>query len=271
MKIKESGQIDNSDIDILEFVSEMGVVTKEQIKRFCIKKGIENGEDRLAPLCNACCLNSFVLTTEAKYKGKFPPDIMRYYVLHAGGAYLLERFKGIDMLNWTQANNVMCSRLVGKSILNTELYLEMITQNKPLIYYDKAPIYDFAHNVALRGGAVYGFRAGDGSVFYLLTEIIRSSEKTKTIRQRVRNYETLVGTKYWRRYYNDSKEAPVLLFLTDNDDVAFSLAREIRDSTKLSTFMMSTDERILKGISNEGSIFIYDRETDTMNESKIEI
>ena len=267
MKLKENGMIDNDDIEIVLFVYNMTVVTKEQVERYCKHRGIENGADRLDSLCQSACLNKFFLTTEPKYRGTMPADIMYFYCLQTGGTYLLKQFKCMDMLEWGQGDNLMCSRLVGKYVLSTEMYLEMLTAPKALIVYNKSPFYVFP-NYTLRAGAIYGFRASSGAMDYLQTDVIRSSEDILDVREKLRRYESLVTTKYWKRYYNDADNVPYLLLVTDNDDTAYSLAKEITTGTHIHKFLISTDERILRGVRSEGSVLEYDENNKVLFETR---
>ena len=270
MKLKEDGTIDNDDIEIVAFVYGMRVVTKQQVVRFCQLKAIENGEERLESLCSIACLNKFFFTTETKYRGTMPADMMYFYCLQTGGTYLLKQFKCVEMLDWTQADNCMCSRLAGKYVLNAEIYLEMRLAPKALLLYDRNPFYMFTHYY-LFGGAIYGFRAQNGSMEYLQTDIIRTTEDIKDVKEKLRRYESLLVTKSWRRYYHDSEKAPTLVLFTDNDDAAYSLAKEVYDSTKIRNLLVSTDERILRGIRSDGSFLIYDEEEDALLETRCQI
>lgn len=264
MQIKAKGVIDNDDIKITEFIYRVGFATIEQIERYCDMLGIEEAQNRVSALCKYMVLSDFVFTDIENYKGVYPPDIKMFYCLQEGGRYLLEQFSGLTLIEWEQAYNLRCSRNIGKALILTEFYLDFLSIKSDLTFYTRNPFYVFKKN-QLKGGATYGVNTSKGTV-YTLVDVIRKSETLDGIREKLRRYESLLSTKIWRHYYPDGIETPTLIIITDTDESALLLAKEIA-IMKIPSFLVSTDERILKGIGDVGAFLQYNADEETLYEA----
>lgn len=265
MMLKQNGTIDNDDIKICEFLYRTGFATIEQIIRFCDFAGIIEPVNRVKVLCLNMILSDFVLTDDEKYKGKFPPDIKYFYCLQEGGRYLLEHYSDLAFVEWEQSYNCKGSKNVGKAIILTEVYLEMLTTKKDrLMYYTKYPLYIFK-KYSLLGGAVYGLSTNEKPIYTAL-DVFRRYESLDGIREKIKRYESLLSTNIWRHYYPDGKEAPTLIIVTDNDETALAMAREL-SITKIPSYLLTTDTRLLKGIMEMGTFLAYNVEEDYLYET----
>ena len=264
MQMKTSGVIDNDDLKIVEFIYRVGFATLEQLVRFCEIKGIIEPKSRINSLTRNMIMSDFVFTDIENYKGAYPPDIKPFYCLQEGGRYLLEQYADFSLVEWEQAYNCRSSRNVGKAIILTEIYLDLAISKQNLLFYTRNPFYVFK-KYSLKGGATYGFTTNNGSI-YALVDIIRQSETLDGIREKLRRYESLLSTKIWKHYYYDSKETPMFIVVTDNDETALALAREIA-VTKIPAFLVSTDERLLRGASEMGAFLKYNQDEDVLYET----
>lgn len=261
MELKVNGTIDNDDIKLVEFIFLMRFATIEQLCRYASLKQIEDCKERVECLCANSVLNRFVLIDEEQYNGRLPKDIREFFCLQEGGKYLVENYGDVAIVDWKVGDNCTSSKNVGKTILGTEIYLEMLTAPYPLFVFEMRPFFVFIYNT-LYGGPVYGFHLPDGTTQYLLVENIRSSDDLLSTKEKLRRYESLVTTKIWKRYYHDASECPKILFVSNNDETALELAREVYNSTHIRGCMYTTDDRVLKGLQSEGSTLAYDEEND---------
>ena len=58
----------------------------------------------------------------------------------------------------------------------------------------------------------------------------------------------------------------MLLIFTLNDEMALEISREIAGSSKVEDFMISTKERLERGVDESGSFLAYDINADQMVE-----
>lgn len=264
---KYNGNIDNEDMTLVKFIHDMIIVTKEQLERYCLIKNISDGVARAENLISHAVLNKFFLTDEARYKGELPSDIRMFYCLQDGGRILLEKYREMDLIDWTQSKNCMSSRGIGKTLINTEMYLDMLASKDKFFTYEKNPCFTITNSNTLRAGACYGLRTQNGNV-YVLTDIIKKSEDVALVKDRLRKYESLILTRRWKRYYHDGIKRPVLCIIVDSDNLALALSNEIKDSTLLSEYVyFTTPKRMIRGIRNNGAILRYNLEEGALYET----
>lgn len=267
---KYNGNIDNEDMTLIKFIHDMVIVTAEQIERFCKIKDITEGLKRTENLITSAVLNKFFLTDEVKYTGVLPDDIRMFYCLQDGGRILLEKYREMDLVDWTQAKNCMSSRGIHKTLINTELYLEMLSIKEKFFSFEKTPYFPMSSSTTLRAGASFGLKTENGNV-YLLSDCIKKNEDIASLKERFRRYETLIKTRRWKRFYHESFKRPVVCFIVDSDVFALAVGREISETAPnlLNYICFTTPERLLRGIQNENSALEYDANSDALLECGI--
>lgn len=264
-----NGVIDKKDIDIVSFLYDVKFATIEQVLRFCDIKAIEEGENRIKNLFSCAVINKFAFVEGESYtEGKeLPGDAKEYFCMGSGGKQLLQQYSGLDYIDWEPGSNCQCAENVCKALLGAEVYLDMMSlKDVKLLDYERKPYFIYKMGV-LVANAVYSFKMKDGTVDYIITDVIKSYSSISDIRQKLRDYDSLLRTNIWRRYWPDAIRQPMLFLFTDDDATALALAREINLGTKLKTFLISTEERLInRGIAGEGTFLRYEPESDSMTE-----
>lgn len=271
MLLKHRGIIDKTDIKILEFVYEMKFVTVQQMERFAAFEGVEKDdlEARLSVMYSNSIINKFGFVEEEKYRGKLPADIKLFYCLHTGGKQLLDNFGADDYYDWVVGYNITSPKGVSKTIIASELYLQLYTSNVPFVSHTRRPSYTIKEK-SFCGGEEFCMMVNNTPTYYI-SEVFFASDKQNIVKQKLRNYEGVFSSKGWMRYYKDGNEVPTLLFITEDDDTASQLAGLINEFYRFTgTYLLTTKERILQGITTEGSFLYHDRDINKLKATCLE-
>lgn len=289
LKLRDNNisNITDDDIEFLEFIYRVKFATYRDVIAYLeAAKGKTTKEANtiIERLIRNHLINRFYLSrTEEFKKVKFPQDSLNIFCLDSGGKYLLEAFSSIDVYNWTTAKIRASSATVGKAIIATSFYLKIIRDcSNDVEFFRSTPRYFVGNenfttcfNFCLKEKAdpATTENGKDFTRKYFIGEVFRSdeSENIDEKRNKLRNLESLLCTKAWKKYYPDSKEGPILLILTDDDDIALEISKEITiATTKLTRFRVSTNERIntIK-LYEKGAFQKYDNTKDEMVDIKV--
>ena len=270
--LKTKGLIDNTDIKILSYIYETKFCTKSQLKRFADYSGIEEDDlnARLEVMFSNTIINKFGFVDEENYKGKLPDDIKVFYCLHDGGKHLLDNFSGEDYINW-EAGMVVChSKIVTKTLISSELYTQFLLASSPLVFHTRRPLYTIKSD-RFWGGDDYCLSKGE-TPYYYICDTFLASEKANTVRNKLRSYESVFSSQIWKRYYVDGGQAPVLIFVTDDDTSAGALAGQIKTYFRFPNgYLITTKSRLLSGVNTPGAFLYYNKEQDCLNPTNLNI
>lgn len=258
VNLKYTGVLDDSSIKILEFIYDVRFATLEQIEMFCGIKEIEYLEERLNTMFKAFAVNKFGMVDIERYANKLPPDAKAYYCLGYAGMQLLQQFSGRDYIDWEPGKTIQGARNISKHLFSTEIYLHMLSCGVPLINTEYKPEFS-VNKSTLRPMYGYSFKLKDGSIDYILTDIMYASDKISDIRYKLRLYEGLLTSNLWGKYFPDASRQPMMVIYTEDDATALALAREISTGTKLSVYLLSTMERTINiNMFETGAFLRYD-------------
>jgi len=268
MMLKSKGMIDKTDIKILKFIYSTKFSTQSQVERFGQYIGVDESEmnGRLSILFNNTLINKFGFVDEENYRGVLPSDIKIFYCLHSGGKQILDNLSGEEFIDWQAGFMLQHPKNIQKTVLSAELYLQLYTSKAPLIYHERRPYYTIKDR-SFYAGEVFCMSLNGVSQYIVVDELLMSDELNMT-KNKLRNYESVFSTNIWKRYYKDienSDNIPVLIFITDNDDSAKKIAGTIKDFFRFPNgFLISTKERLTRGITSKGSFLRYDKDADTL-------
>ena len=272
MMLKQRGVIDKTDIKILDFIYELKFATIQQLERFAetLLMDKEELEARLSVLFSNTIINKFGLVDEEKYKGPLPEDIKAFYCLHTGGKQLLEAFSGMDFIDWVPGYVFAGAKGVAKTILAGELFIQFYMSNKEFVSHVRRPYYNLK-NAQFYGGDEFCLKI-NGKLTYFISDVFFASDKNNIVKKKLGDYSTVFASKGWKRYYKDGEDIPSLLFITDDDTVASALAGTIND---LFVFpgpcLISTKERLLSGVTTEGSFLYHDKTENKLRKTCLEV
>lgn len=262
-------KIDDNDIKIIDFVWKLAFCTKEHIHRFALSNNIENLDKRLDMLFTHHLVNKFYLCKDKHPTEKAAPDAEMIYCLAEGGKQIIENFCD-DYISWGVNKIAMSSNIISKTLIDTELYLDIIYNTKGYhVEHDKMPSYYLStKNFTLASHYRFVLESGN---FYMITEVIRSTDDILKVRPRLQLINSLLAKQNWRKYYPDTKNVPMLIVVVENDEHAYQIAQEITQTTEIKTenFRITTSERMRSGISNEDSFLVYDKSTEALYPTSI--
>ena len=261
--LKTKGIIDKTDIKIIYYIYDTKFCTKGQLVRWANYVGIEEDElwDRLDVMLKNTIINKFGLVDEEKYKGALPDDAKMFFCLHDGGKNLLDNFSGEDFIDWQAGYNVTHPKNVLKSLISAELYTQFFTSESPLLFHERRPLYTLKMD-RFFGGDVFSVLK-NGETHYYVCDIFLSSDKTNTVRNKLRNYENVFCSQIWKRYYKACGFNPHLIFITDDDAAAAVLASEV-SNFRFNDFLISTKDRVLSGVNTQGSFLKLNKDMNQL-------
>lgn len=268
LPMMQSGVLDEDDVKLTEFIYASHYSVKDQLLRFCAINGIENGESRIENLITAGIINQFFLITTKDYYGSRPEDARMIYCLRSGGKVLLDAFSDRYFIDWTPGDNYNSTKKIQNAIIMAENFLDMASAKVEVKNFENTPVFDI-RGVNLTAQAYYGFRKkGDesGRTEYLLFDIARSTDNIDDVRKQSRLWESLIATQIWKKYFNDAKFKPLLVYITDNDESAKALAELVLAGTKINMVLMTTPERMKRGIAEPGRFLKLEKESGQLEE-----
>lgn len=266
--LKQKGIIDGKDIKILEYIYEMKFPTQNQMERLAEYMGIEMDDffARLSIMFSNGLINKFSFVDEERYRGKLPEDTKVFYCLHTGGETLLNSFVEEGFVDWVPGYNITSAKSVAKTVIASELFLQLLLGDVPLVSHSRRPRYTIKERI-FTGGDEFCLK-GEDIPHYFISEIFFASDKQNIVRQKLSNYEGLFSTKGWMRYYKDGEKVPVLIFVTEDDETASSLAGLIAEFYRFTgKYLFTTKERVLLGVNEEGGFLYHDKDENRLRKT----
>jgi len=268
MAMVHDGIVDPEDMKILEYIYTARFSTIEQITRFCNSEDIENATSRVELLMSSGLLNAFFMVGSGK-AGQYvrkPDDARLFYCLTQGSKYILDEYTDRLFIEWEAGDNIANIKNIESQVVLNEIYLDMKTSKAKMISNEPKPSFNLKEEI-LRCSAYYGFKDSNDATEYIIFDTIRREDNIDNIRKKIRMWETLLCTQIWRRYFNDTKKIPMLVFLTDNDELAYTLSQNIATGSKLSIFLITTFDRTFnKELGATGRFIKHKREEDKLYE-----
>lgn len=265
-------KIDDDDLKLVEFIWRAEFSVMEQINRFALANNIEHVNERINHLFNTFILNKFFLYVPSGEKGKAPGDAEMIHCLTEGGKALIENYID-EYIVWNLHNLSVSPNIVSKALIDTELMLDIKygTSIKKM-YYQKRPRFYLGKDEVFALNSHYLFDI-EGKHFYMVTDVIGSTENSLRLRPRLKEIGMVFETQIWRKYYTDTSQTPLLLFVVDTDEDAEVLAKELTTITRIlpENYRITTSERMKKGIGTDESFIMYDKNTETLFETGIPI
>ena len=263
--------INNNDIAILEFIYKVKFCTLKHIERYCKKVGLDYDANRIDYLYNSRIINicGFVDKEDMNdFKKSLPADALICYFLDDAGRVILEKYGNYMYIEWGLDYALEGAYNIGRYLCATDMYINILaTTSLELEEYEASPYFTILRTY-LVGLSHYRFKFGD-NVYYFLTDIFRSSDSKMQTKKKIKLYESLLATNFWKKYYGDSEDVPMFIVQTDNDEYAKELARMIGAETRIKSFRITTDDRLYKGLGTYGAFLSYDEETEELKEVAI--
>ena len=270
MELKQSGDIDDVDVDMIDFVYRSRFCSKSQLERYCKYKGYENVENRIWNLLGSGIINSFFLSrinprNAAVHK---PADAKTFYCLKIGGKYILEEFSDRRFVDWEAGNNITQIKNIENQEIFNEILLDIMTSGVKITNSWMHPEYSLREKRGKPLGHLGITRTTEKEKEYLIFDVIRMEDNPDDVQRKILLWEEyLVKNKSWMKIFGASKKLPTLVLITDNDESAMSLARSIGDSTQLNILLLTTFDRIEnKKLNDVGKFLKYNRDDKTLYE-----
>jgi len=262
-------KVNDNDLKLIDFIWKAGFCVKEHIHRFALSHDIEYLDNALKILFENHLINKFYLCESKDVSNSVPADAEIIYCLAEGGRQLIENFCD-DYISWGVNKIAMSSNVISKTLIDTELHLDIIYNTKQYkVEHDKMPSYYVSQkNITL--SSHYRFALENGN-FYLITDVIRSTDDILKIRPRLQLINSLLGKQLWRRYYPDTQAVPMLILIVETDEHAYQIAQEIIQTTEIrpENFRITTNDRMKRGISNADSFLEYDKDSEALYPTSI--
>ncbi len=262
IRLRNSGQLTDRDVEIAKFLFSHTFATAEQIGDYLNGTG-EKIRNRLEELVKKRVLNSFFLSEiEMKLTQK---DALIVYCLDFGGKYLVSSYGGEDTSDWYSTVNMKGSDLISKDLIATQFYVNLYKSSKQNLKNFKAnpqmkvankyvsPLFEFALDVNF-------------SRKYLIGEVVLDGEEALEFRDQILKLEGLLTTNAWRKYFVDVEEPPILIIVAENDLVARNAAAIVNRATEIENrkILLTTIDRMEKVFYEKGTFLIYDPNSNKM-------
>lgn len=262
IRLRNSGQLTDRDVEIAKFLFSHTFATAEQIGDYLDGTG-EKIRNRLEELVKKRVLNSFFLSEiEMKLTQK---DALIVYCLDFGGKYLVSSYGGEDTSDWYSTVNMKGSDLISKDLIATQFYVNLYKSSKQNLKNFKAnpqmkvankyvsPLFEFALDVNF-------------SRKYLIGEVVLDGEEALEFRDQILKLEGLLTTNAWRKYFVDVEEPPILIIVAENDLVARNAAAIVNRATEIENrkILLTTIDRMEKVFYEKGTFLIYDPNSNKM-------
>lgn len=262
----ESSAITPKDMEIIKFLYFSRTATENQLERIGRTKKIPISRPSLERLCKLRVINYFFVgDQEEKEKGSVPTDAYRFYVLDRGGAIILENYTQEGLYDWEVTTNLKSTEKVTRECISTELYTRIMeTCPEKLVYFRTKPSLKLTTKPFIPD---FDFcLKGEESDKYFVGLVIRKEDSIRTIRDKVKMYESVLGKNRWKSYYCDSEKEPTLIIICEDDDVVLIAAKMISATTVLSRYRFTTDEKMQKTLYEKGAFLSYDTGTNLIKE-----
>lgn len=268
VSLYESKSLDMDDIKLVDFLYTNHYATLEQMERVGAYYKIENVKERLSALFKSSIVNKLGFTTESDKK--LPGNALLVYCLADGGKHLLKHYTTREVVTWDTSSVCQLPSVISEYLVYNEMVLAFMFNKKlPLATYEVNPKFFLRGDVLIPTGHSQ-FRKGD-QVLYVLSDVIHADMDVLELRKHLRILETLVTTQIWKRYYPDSANAPIVVFIVDNDDAALALSKEIHQSCRVRDFRLTTPERMNGPLGRSGAFLKFDEMNNCMVEVKVDV
>lgn len=266
IKMKQNKIVTERDVKIAKFLFQFRFATAEQIHSFLDEKStLENLRGRLEKLVHYRILNKFMLG-DIEYDG-IEPDAHEIYCLDLGGRYLLANFSNEDTTDWYSVVNMVGSEIVSKRLIVTQFYIQLQkTLGNRLVHFKPEPDFRSGKKTIIPS---FDFSIRDGVlVRNYVGEVVREFDFPIDFREKSAKLEQLLSTNAWKKYYYDADEPPVLFVFAENDMNALEAAKMISHTTDITRVRLSTDERMMRELSEAGAFLRYNVENDVLQETR---
>ena len=273
MEAVGNGEIDGTDIVILEYIYNAVFCIKKQLLDFCSTKNIPNIENRIQKLLDFVAINKFILTDNKKFAGAFPSDAEVFYCLHTGGWKILQEMK--DMyVDWYPGRQVTGSRRIIRYCLTADILSKVMSINgnvrteitPNLIFQVGSHTRKEVRDVYIPSTIRYVYP--DGSDEFLIIETFISSAKKVDNERLCRDYSFFLNTNTWKKYLGNCPISPTMLFVVDSVETANELFSKFSfiSNNKDTKLMFLTFEDLINGRNEVPyyDFYMYNKETDTL-------
>lgn len=270
MELYDKGEVDMNDIKVLEFIFEAQFSTEEQISRWCEIQGIENGKERVHIYQKLGLINPFFIAIYNKNKAnvKRPSEALMFYCIRPMAKYLIEEYSDRLYVEWEAGDNLSGVKKIANRIIINDIYLDTISvKTKPAFWTFNAEYHLREHKIKPPFSCGY-VKENKKDREYMVYDIIRMDDNLSDIHEKIQRWEELfVRTKIWMKTFIYTKQYPMLVFITDNDSAAYTLAEQIGLTSKLETYLITTIDRIQnKAMGDAGRFLKYNKEDKTLYE-----
>jgi hypothetical protein len=246
-------------IDMLRFILNFTFVTKKQIEDYLETKGyyIKKVEDLIDYYIKARILNKFALSTSPLQT--IPEDALVCYCLDFGGKHILSHYGKDDLIEWTSVNAARSVELVVKYLTTTNFYLSLLkSKGEDLTYFDGFKNFELKKG-NMQTSAVFQIKNNHNKRDFIF-DVVKGYDIPVNAQNKSHKYYEFYSSEMVKKYF---KVDPVILFLAENDEVAFEFAEIFYRFTENKHFRLMTDKRIANGF-NERSFLKYDPEKEKM-------
>ena len=267
IKMKNNNIITDRDLAIAKFLFQFRFATADQIFRYLKESKTKiNLQNRLDKLVKYRVLNKFMLSDIEE--DCIAEGAQHIYCLDLGGRYLLSHYSNEDVSDWYTTVNMKASEIISKNIMVTEFYIRLLEtcpdkltyfRNEPEIRVGKKNVVpSFAMCIEI-----------NGQKKYMIGEIVRAEDTTAGLfRDKALKLESLICTNAWKKYYYDSQQPPILFAFGDSDLTALEAGKILAETTEISSFRLSTDDRIQKTLYDTGAFLKYIPDKEVLQEIK---
>lgn len=271
IKMRNNGAITDRDLKITKLLFKFRFATLDQIYEhleiinteddMAAKMNIKN---RLDKLVKYHVINKFNLTMNPSID-VIQPEAMDFYCLDLGGRHLLSHYSNKDVADWYTVENMKASEVILKDLKALSFYISLMKSCPAKVVYFNLREDMKIGKKNFEPDFVFLLEI-NGVKNYFIGEIVLDSDFPMMIRERLFKLDELFSTNTWKKYFYDAQVPPVLLFITDNDDLALSVADMTIETTELDRFRVSTGERMTKPLYDLGAFLKYEEKGKPLTE-----
>lgn len=254
----DNGILDETDIEIVDFIYRCTICTYEQIAKFFSKIKPEELKKRVSTLYINVIINRFIMGNKKELNKKVPneDDVRFFYCLNSGGNVILSHYKyDMNFINWEPEKVSMSRRNVRRILISNEFYLGVYDKTQ-VTYYKSLPEYHNRDLSPLIPSVELRYKTKDEKDAVIVADILDGLMDDKRLEDRIRNYGYFFGTNSYKKFFMRT-EKPVLLLVTENDNHAISLLDMYEHLSQYLEFEVTTVERMSEGLFTPGSLLVY--------------
>lgn len=141
---------------------------------------------------------------------ELPEDALKAYFIDDAGKLVLEKHTDLMFVDWGVDKALIGAYGIGKFLQAAEFYVKAMTEtNMNILEYEGLPVFSIK-KVDFSALAHYRYEK-NGSIIYLLVDAVRTTDDKLGINKKIRFYESLLGTQFWKKYYPDTQTTPMLI------------------------------------------------------------